>query len=131
MPKPPPTYDLDKIDKIASALDALAEQGPRVLSAKLAVERLMPKIMVMIGKGWGFDGIATELRGLGLTVTAKTVSEVYRDVIARESSSDAPAKPRRGRPAKTAKSVPLNAAPTAPISAPSLTPATKRSRSDV
>jgi len=123
-------YDIEKVDAVGQSLNELAKQGPRTLSIRLAIERLHPQILELLGRGWSVDGVATELSHRGIAVTARTLKNILAELA--EAPQIPPVK-KRSRAAKAAPAetpVPVPATAKQSQTAP-LPPATQRSHKDV
>jgi len=118
------TYSLEAVEAAAAKLEEFALKGPRVLSVRMAIERLRPQIEALMEKGFSTEAIVMALRDSGINLSGAAFSEHWKAVTL--ATTPAPSK----RPKKISKP-PTTAAVEPSGSLPSLTPASARGRDNV
>lgn len=118
------TYSLEAVEAAATKLEEFAQKGPRVLSVRMAIERLRPQIEALIAKGFSTDAIVMALRDSGISVPGSAFNEHWKAVTL------ATAQPPSKRPRKATKS-PVQTAAEPAAAVPLLSPASARGRENV
>lgn len=118
------TYSLEAVEAAAAKLEEFAQKGPRVLSVRMAIERLRPQIEALIAKGFSTDAIVMALRDSGISLPISAFNEHWKAVTL------ATTQPPSKRPRKATKPpAPTAAEPTGAV--PLLSPASARGRENV
>lgn len=74
------TYPVETVEAAALKLEEFAQKGPRVLSVRMAIERLHPQIEALIAKGFSTEAIIMALRDCGISLSVPAFSEHWKSI---------------------------------------------------